>query len=448
MNKTSAWLAPLLALALTLSSCLGDNDDDTTYTYYGDTAITAFTLGTVNRYLSGTTAAGNDTTLSSTVTGSSYAFTIDQTTAQIYNTDSLPYGCDLEAVLATISSKNSGYIYLKSMTSDSLTYYSSSDSIDFTKPRTVRVYAQDATRYRDYTVTVNMHNELSGVLNWSRQDSLAIGDAPTAMTLATGDGRLNLFYTQGGETKRAQGSWADAAASQWQWTGTSSQACDNVCTVRGDLYRVADGNLYRNDTLVAASAGIKAVVAGSTTQTYALSTSGALLMSADRGATWTEETLADDAALLPTDVAGYTCYAVKTNTDMERVTIVGTRSGDTHATVWTKLVDYSDAPMSTRWTIVDTAGDTKYSLPALTGLTVLPYNGYAWAFGYQDGDFSPIYQSKDGGITWKTDTGFALPTDLTATPVFAATVDSHNYIWLVNANGSTRRGRLTDLGWE
>ena len=93
------------ALVLT-ASCLNDDNDDN-ITYYGDTAITSFSLGTMNRYL--TTKAltqvdenGNplDSVYKETYTGSSYVFTIDQLQREIYNPDSLP----LPPCLATASS--------------------------------------------------------------------------------------------------------------------------------------------------------------------------------------------------------------------------------------------------------------------------------------------------------------------------------------------------------
>ena len=99
----------LLAATLSLSSCLS-SDDDTNVEYTHDTAITAFSLGSLDRYTK--TAAGKDTLLKSNVTGSNYKFYIDQATRQIYNPDSLPCGVRDTAVLATITSKNSSPILL------------------------------------------------------------------------------------------------------------------------------------------------------------------------------------------------------------------------------------------------------------------------------------------------------------------------------------------------
>ena len=42
-------LVVLLSAVWMLSSCLGSDDDNSEYSYYKDTAISTFTLGTLNR---------------------------------------------------------------------------------------------------------------------------------------------------------------------------------------------------------------------------------------------------------------------------------------------------------------------------------------------------------------------------------------------------------------
>lgn len=452
MRKKFAYLVIAVASALTLSSCLGDNDD-TEYTYYSDTAITAFTLGTVNRYVTEKKTDGNDTTISSTVTGSSYAFVIDQTKGQIYNPDSLPFGCDVEAVLATITSKNSGYVYIKSLTSDSLTYYQSSDSIDFTKPRIVRVLAQDARNYRDYTITVNVHKEKSGEFRWTLNAALPydLSNATSLKAAAKGDS-LFLLACKSGVTSVYLND-----GSAWNYCSPDinlvfgEEACQSGLTWNGYLYTATNGTVLRtqngtNWEVMAQATGIKQLVAASTTELYGLTESG-LTVSKDGGKTWSAETLDSDASLLPSTVAGYTCHAIKTNTQTDRVMFVGTRDGDSYATAWTKLVDYSDSPVASQWSLVDATGDTTYALAAMQGLTVIPYNGIALAFGWTGSALSSIYQSVDNGITWKTSSDYTLPDGLTSNGVYATAVDANNYIWMITETGQVWRGRLNDLGW-
>ena len=108
----------LFSAIFLFDSCLNDNDNGVVY--YNDTAITAFTPGTLNQYLHTKTASGKDSVYKKTLTGSKFPFYIDQMKNEIYNPDSLPYGTDAKHVICTITSKNSGVIALKSMTSDSM----------------------------------------------------------------------------------------------------------------------------------------------------------------------------------------------------------------------------------------------------------------------------------------------------------------------------------------
>lgn len=138
-----------MALAMFgFSSCLNSDEDE--ITYYDDTAVTAFSLSAANRYIHTTASDGvTDSVYKTSMTVTGYAFSIDQQQRLIYNTDSLPVGTDANHILATISSKNSGNIVLnlKDKTGqDSLAYYSSTDSIDFTNPVRLRVYNTQGLR--------------------------------------------------------------------------------------------------------------------------------------------------------------------------------------------------------------------------------------------------------------------------------------------------------------
>ena len=129
----------------------------------------------MNRYL--TTKAltqvdenGNplDSVYKETYTGSSYVFTIDQLQREIYNPDSLPLHTDPAHVICTVGTKNSGLLLIKDVDSDTLRYYQSTDSIDFTHPREFRVYANDGSAYRNYTVKLNVHQEDPDSFRWNR----------------------------------------------------------------------------------------------------------------------------------------------------------------------------------------------------------------------------------------------------------------------------------------
>ena len=67
------------------------------------------------------------------------------------NADSLPVGTKISAALASITAKQSSpllWVLKDKDNKDSLAYYSSSDSVDFSKPKEIRVYNNDYSEKR------------------------------------------------------------------------------------------------------------------------------------------------------------------------------------------------------------------------------------------------------------------------------------------------------------
>lgn len=169
----------LLVAALSLISCLNSSDDSTTYS--SDMAIKTFTLGTLNRYLHTTTSDGRDSIYKSTYTASSYKLNIDQLNHKIYSADSLLPNTDVSRVVCSVTTSNNGVVYVKSMTSDTLTYFiSGSDSIDFTQPRIFRVFANDGSGSRDYTVSLAVRTMEKGTFIWTEADGADFPQDPNA----------------------------------------------------------------------------------------------------------------------------------------------------------------------------------------------------------------------------------------------------------------------------
>ena len=155
----------LISTIVAFSSCLSSDDNEVTY--YDDSAISSFTLGTLNRTMHTLSSKGVDSVYQTTIAGSSYQFYIDQDKREIYNPDSLPYGTDVKHVICTVIAKNNGLIGIKSLVSDSVFSYSSTDSIDFSTPRQMVAIANSGKATRYYTVRVNVHQEEADVFNWA-----------------------------------------------------------------------------------------------------------------------------------------------------------------------------------------------------------------------------------------------------------------------------------------
>lgn len=167
----------MIAGGMSLTSCLKNDSDNAETVSYNETAITSFALSTVNRYIHTTTDTGKDSVYKSALVVKDYPFTIDQYQHKIYNTDSLPSDCDLKHVLAAIGkSTYSGNIYFKTVVGDTLYIYSSSDSLDLSQPREVRVYNNTLERYRAYTLQVNMKESTSdNYFSWEKKSADAEG---------------------------------------------------------------------------------------------------------------------------------------------------------------------------------------------------------------------------------------------------------------------------------
>ena len=107
-------------------------------------------------------------------------FSIDLTHRVIYNADSLPKGTDVTRLIPSITFMNSmsevNLTYLKDDLKDTTVNYltNPSDSINFTNPVKLSVVAADGINSYEYTIKVNVHNQLPDSLIWDRTANAAL----------------------------------------------------------------------------------------------------------------------------------------------------------------------------------------------------------------------------------------------------------------------------------
>lgn len=451
----------LISALLMLSSCLKSNDEDVTY--YDDTAITAFTLGTLKQQVTTTSSDQTTTTSTTTIDCSGYAFYIDQARREIYNPDSLPYGVDASKVICTISSKNSGTVTIKSMTSDSLSYYSSTDSIDFSQPRQFTVYSNSGNYSRTYTIRVNVHQQRSGVFAWTGLNADAALGALEAMKAVTTADRIFVFGKRNGQTRiysrstTADGAFAEVTPN----VSLAADAFRNVVVKGNTLYLLNGGQMLRSDDAATwipmGTVSLKQLVGATDARLYATGLSAGLMSSAD-GLTWTAEQLSGDVTMLPTEDLNLCYLPSVTNPNTNQVVLVGNRTvaDDATAMVWGKVEENSKGSENQPWGCFEVAADNKYPAPHLRNLQVVAYNGGLMAIGgaglgkSQAKAFAQFYRSIDGGITWQNDTNCTLPGSFSSSETsFAMTVDHQQFIWIIcGGSGQIWRARLSDLGWK
>ena len=453
-SKFLAFIA-LVAATLSLSSCL--NSDETVVEYTNDTAITSFSLGKLGRYTK--TTAGKDTLIADKVNGANYKFYIDQVNRQIYNVDSLPTKTRTAAVLATISSKNSSPIFIMHKDYpekiDSAKYYSSTDSIDFSQPRMVRVYNNSLNAYVTYTVKVNVHQQEGDEFNWQAKAQLneQLAALSDLKVLALGSHIYVFGKTLGGmkiyKSAASDGNnWAEVTANQ------TFAAADyqNAVQMGNQLYILSDGKVYASAdaatwSLVDEDSQLKQLVGASSKYLYAFTATG-ISVSKDKGATWTAQKIDADYRLLPTQNLSMSVSGIASVKNAENVLLLGTRDasyGDTIATTWTHVADYASNAPEYAWNYMDVdANQAKNMLPMMSEvITCAADTGYV-ALG-SNGNW---YKSKDNGLTWAVDSLITLPAEFKAnTGRFGFCRDNNHFYWVIR-NGYVWKGRYNIEGWR
>lgn len=447
-RKFFAFIA-LITATLSLSSCL--SSDETTVEYTHDTAITAFSLGSLDRYTK--TKAGKDTLLKANVQGSDYKFYIDQAQRLIYNVDSLPCGVRDTAILATISSKNSSPILLMDInkTDSVAAYYSSSDSINFSVPRYIRVYSSDYSAYAQYKVTVNVHKELPYEFKWHElaQNNSQLAAFSDLKAVACGDS-IYVFGKTADGTKVLKSAINNGSA----WSSItmneslSRDAYQSAVALDGKLYIADDGKVYASAdaatwTKVSENADIKQLIGASSKNLYAYTATG-IAVSKNQGVSWEAEKLDTDADFLPKQNISMNVAGVLSAKDVENVMLLGTRDKalkDTVATTWLRTVDYANE--DGQWNYLEIENNKSGKMPWLdqvitcaadTGFVALGSNG-KW------------YKSQDAGLTWKQDKMVVLPAKFATEGRFAFCRDNQHYYWIIR-NGYVWRGRFNIDGWR
>ena len=391
----------LFALAMTIllmGSCL-KADDESNVTLYNDAAITSFTLGTLNKYV------GDSKT---TYSGSTYYFCVDQSNTGIhtfkdttiigrcvYNNDSLPLGTDLQHVVGTLKTLNNGVAIIERLDEpDYYDYFDLLDSIDFTKPRKVRVYSSDGSVYNQYYISVEAHQESGNEFVWKLMDNNWTA-VPDAMPLPEGIKQLL------GSSKNK--------------TEYYALSTDNKLMVSYD-----NGASWQED-----------------------------LVNEDADLLPTRDLALVSYPMTNTDSVDYVLLVGNRE--------VNEQNNESIAMVWRKVVDYGKNATKASWNYMERNADSdSLALPRLKNLTMVKYDDGVLALGGEgiggctNKPYSTIYQSRDNGITWKYNPYYNLPAEFNnlATKV-SATVDGDNFIWLYcEGSGQVWRGRLNKLGWK
>lgn len=441
MHKKIILLALLVSVVLGLSSCLGNDDEDTT-TYSDDTAITAFSLSTY-KYLAHTTSStGADSTYTTTASGTKYKFVIDQAKGLIYNPDSLPYGTDPSKLLISVTNKASGvtaYLPLdadgneRAEVLDSMRAYSTGDTISFAKPRHLFAFNILRTAYRKYLVKVNVHQQDSAAYQTVKVGTVETFSTLTGMKAFAWGDKMVVAGTHGSDlcfytTDKNDGkNWEEIIPTSPANATFSSDAWKRVVATSDAVY------LYDNDQIYA-STDLKTWTASNMTLS-SLATDGTSLDS------------------LPSAYANLALIPSKTNVDMTITVLTGMADG--HFVSWYGYYQSGrpyelvyGQPRAYRTNSDGTSSVQMYFPGTIVSATAYgsDLEALCWKQGSDGKAVTTMFTSKDKGITWQTDLSASCPITLSSVYGFAG--DSSNWLWFIDAkSGEIVKYRQNYRGW-
>lgn len=361
-----------------VTSCL--STDDTEVALYEDAAVTNFYISSANVEYHTLSSKGEDSTYVKANTDvASIKFMIDHYQGKIYNADSLPYGTDSKKLLCAYSTKSNGTLGIKTLKKSEdgttasgdkeddyiWTYVSTTDSIDFSYPRTVRVYAYtDHEVYREYTIEVNVKRSEDNGKAWIRNDGMAM---PQWMTVEGAVG------------------YGDEMAVLAGGNVSYTNAAGNV-----ETYSVTN---------------VKTLLAVNPRELYAVSVDNKFTVSRDHGKTWANDAT-EDCELEPSQaLAAVSAARTGTNGVYHTVMIAAPQTED--AKTYETWIKISTGESDDRWICAENGVN---SLPAIEEVTIAAANSSVYyATGKTNGSFENIYVSRDGGLTWKKNADYEMP---------------------------------------
>ena len=451
MKKSLAIYLSMLALVLT--SCFDDVDDSVSSPY---ALLKSFGIGNITCEYPVFASDGADSTEIRTLQGASCLFSINQVTGDVYNADSLPFATRVDKVV--VSMQLSGYAQIYVDSTDTFENFLSTDSLDFTTPRKFRITSGDDEYYKDYTVSVNVHQVDPERMAWDVYEPL--DSVSTPLRVLEFNNRMCLFTE-----KEEQLMFAESSL-------TGEPSWSEACPLEGLPADAAVATIQRfgNSLYLAAADGVYVSAdAKKWSLCYAVDVALAIVGASDDDRMWVATT---DSLFSTTDgvsyvnegalPAGFPVYGVSIasyklnhNSDILRYMLVGYADKEMQgkSSVWSRL--------STEkvWTKYENENNA-FSSPSLKGLTVMRYDNSLYAIGGAGvaqsenvGAFSSFYISRDNGITWKAPEGFyqRIPADLKGNDApFVATVDSGNVMWIVCAgnNPVVCKGIINRLGFK
>ena len=447
-------------LMLLTASC---SSSDNNITPSDQVGITAATFGTLRRQ--STTGSSYSTYVPSSAT---HPIFIDHIKGEIYNPDSLPVRTIPSKILLTLSFKNNSSGVLESVEkkdSFAQTYYST-DTLDFSKPRKIRVTSSDRAHSRDYTIDIRIHKVGVDSLKWTRMnvcnqikvkgkrlitlkalsndDALYVLAADT--TMDSSDNvycSIQVLKTSDGNTWTTEYTTPSKIIPYAQFPNFIRPT---MAVYKNKIYLLYDGQLRCSDNWNASTpCYLRAILGGFDNYFYGVNDQKKIEV-AKGGDPMTASFIPDDMEemqyvvgdSLPYNDYNFIATNLLTDPSMGRAIILANKENDANikapdvdkAVIWSKIID--DVPQD--WCLMTPAWNNHYK--------VLPHMKYLSATSYADGiiatggypNVRQLYYSNDWGTTWAVKSSINVPVDLQSTAQVAIASD---YIYLYLIGGDT-----------
>ena len=346
MRKFIYTLCLMGVTSLGFLSCIGSDKE---VDIYDEACISSVSITAMNKLEHTLGEDWQDATYKVKVT-SFPTLTIDQKNYKIYNTDSLPFESVMDRILLSIEKTSySGAIVIRSIDGeDKWKVYSSTDSIDFSKPREFRVLNTDGSKYRSYQVNLVAHQVPTNKIRWKEMPKESY---PAA--------------------KKGSVDWEKAVK----------------------------------------DAGLAKFIGEGIFEAYAFRADGQIMVSTDNGITWKEDQMDEDKSLAPFQEFRFLSIPFAVDADADYQLLIGTTGTEedrvTDAmTVWRKIAEYDDSHRPSKWVLMPLEEYNRYYLPLNEKYSLLSFNNEILAVSNKG-----TRVTRDGGITWKMAKRYELPYD-------------------------------------
>lgn len=454
-------VAGIMTATFFLSSCLGNDYEEIEYP--STSSITSFSIGTLHQTFYVKSSEGEDSVYTDTISYADVPFTIDQINRKIYNKDSLPKDVDITRVVASISADYAAVYYVKN---NKDTIWTTTDSLDFSKPVTFKVMTFNPTLNQfdfgaSYEVSVNVHKLNPDSLVWKHFENNKFANNTVYIeqkAVYTNDS-LYVFGKTADESVKANKTSVERGNIS-SWNEITLPAGTNIYSAtafNNNVYFVANEELYfllgKQITKVGNSTGLTNLITVSNGKLLAYKGNENKVVTIDsEGNELTESNFVNGYDLNGRMSA--ISMPSSHNKDLWR-TIVMTNDNDGTAKTDTAANVFSYISSDETW--VKYQPNTPTTCPNQGNISMITYDGKIYAFGE---DFDYFYTSNDNGLNWNQETGYMVfpsenkngidkLTTYRGNGSYSAVVEENgnkgSFIWFIWEDGTATRALLNRL---